>query len=303
MPLPNFFIVGAAKCGTTSLAAYLKQHPEAYFSAHKEPNYFAYPGVTPCYGGPAPKAVIKAMLHDRTITDFEAYQASYADAKGAKAIGDASVRYLFLKQAARNIYEAVPNARIVAVLRDPVARLYSHYRMNCEFQLEPLGLMEAVEAEQERHEQGWGWDWRYVGVGRYAEQIQRYYDLFGREAVKVVLYDDYAAEPQKVFSDICRHLDIDPTFQPDMSTRQKVAYAPRIASVDRWLQWPSKSRAALEAVTPTPVMHRAKRFVRKLNAVPPPKFDPALRAPLFAKFKDDIDDLQALLGRSLPWTV
>ncbi len=303
MPLPNFFIVGAAKCGTTSLAAYLKQHPEVFFSAHKEPNYFAYPGCTPCYGGPASETVIKAMLHDRTITDFDVYQASYNGSQGAKAIGDASVRYLFLEQAAKNIHKTTPKARFIIVLRDPVARLFSHYRMNCEFHLEPLALMEAVAAEEERHAQGWGWDWRYVGIGRYASQVKRYYDLFGRDAVKVVLYDDYAAKPLKVFSEICTHIGVDPGFTPDMSARQKVAYAPRLAAVDRWLQWPSNSRAKIEAITPASLTRRVKRFVRKINATEPPKFNPELRAPLFAKFKDDIGELQDVLGRKVPWTV
>jgi hypothetical protein len=301
MPLPNFFILGAAKCGTTSLASYLEQHPQVFFCPIKEPNYFALVGRKIPQPGPVPPAVLQQFVYSDTITDFEEYQALFAGVNGEPAVGEASVRYLYYPEAAARIRRLVPPARLIAILREPVARLYSHYCMNVQYQLEPLDLIQAVAAEEERRAAGWGWDWHYVNLGLYAQQVRRYFDLFGREQVKVFLYDEFVADPSKVYAEICRHIGVDAAFVPDMSQRGKVPYWPRNRALDRWLHWPHHLRTGVTRFIPrwlpAPVVSRLKQW----NSAPIPKLDKGTHRELTRHFLEDARELGELLGRNIPW--
>ena len=127
---PNFFIVGAPKAGTTSLYAYLSMHPEVFMpSTIKEPDYFSH------------KAILAQNLYYNTthVTNLEEYLDLFSLANGEKAIGEASVSYLYYQEAARNLYDFNPEARIIIILREPVERAFSHYLMDAR-----LGLIKAT---------------------------------------------------------------------------------------------------------------------------------------------------------------
>lgn len=301
MTLPTFLVIGAAKSGTTSLLSYLGQHPQVFVSASKEPNYFALAGHDLPPKGPAPARVLRQMLYNWSRTDLAAYTALFEAAGGAAAIGEGSVRYLYFPDAPARIRAAIPQARLVAILRDPVARLYSHYSMNRQNQLEPLDLRAALAAEDDRVAAGWGWDWHYRRVGLYGEQVARYLDHFPRDQLAVFLYDDFVADPQGVFSAICRHIGVDPGFHPDMSRRGMVSTLPRNLWLDRRLNWPSALRTRL--LTP-PLRRFARPVMRRLNrwnSLPVPPLDPGLRRDLAPLFRDDLDRLSEILGRPIPW--
>lgn len=301
MPLPNFIIIGAPKCGTTSLASYLAKHPEVYFSPWKEPNYFALAGHSIPHNGPADPGILHALIYSFTTTGFDEYRALFDGARAEKAIGEASVRYLYYPESAARIKETVPDVKMIAILREPVSRLYSHYCMMRQFQLEPLELPEAIAAEQSRIAANWGWDWHYTAIGRYAEQVQRYYDLFGRDQLKVFLYDDFVERPAEVYREVCQHIGIDGSIVPDMSGRGKVAYQPKNLTIDRWLHWPNKTRDRIRNVLPPRIYRKGVRVVRKLNGAKVPKLDPNLRAELAQRFRESNDCLEAVLGRPIPW--
>lgn len=299
--LPNFLIIGAAKSGTTSLASYLAQHPEVFFSPWKEPNYFALAGRKLPPPGPVPPDVMYRLLYFHSVTTLPDYERLFAGAGDQPAVGEASVRYLYSPEAPARIHELLPGVRMIAVLRDPVSRLFSHYCMNLQHQLEPLELRDALAQEENRRAAGWGWDWHYVNVGRYAAQVRRYFERFGREQVKVILYDDFVARPLEVFRDVCRHIGIADTFTPDMSERGKVAHRPRSLRLDRWLHWPSPTRRCIERAFPRRLWRPAFARLGRWNSLPPPKLDAGLRAELSSLFRDDIAELEDLLGRSIPW--
>jgi len=139
--LPNFFIVGAAKAGTTSLYNYLKQHPDIYMSPIKEPNYFAKDIDINLFRKDYKKtALIDTQkyfskpkleeLHLAFITELEDYIKLFQKVSNEKVIGETSVSYLYSKVAAKEIKKLVPDAKIVIILRDPIERAYSHYLMN-----------------------------------------------------------------------------------------------------------------------------------------------------------------------------
>lgn len=299
--LPNFLIIGAPKCGTTSLWYYLNQHPDVFLASNKEPNYFALADERLPDGGPAEPDVIHQLIHIASITRAEDYQDLFESVGTEKAVGEASVRYLYYEKAAARIKLALPEVRLIAILREPVSRLYSHYCMNAQFQLEPLPLTEALAAEDERVQAGWGWDWHYRRVSSYAGQVRRYLSLFEPRQLKFVLYDDFVARPLETFQEICRFLEIDHGFVPNMARRGKVANRPRYLALDRWLNWPNKKRDQITSVIPRGMVRFAFKSLRRLNRGPVAKLDHAVRAELQLSFLQEIQELENLLGRKTGW--
>lgn len=296
--LPNFLLIGAAKAGTTALWSYLAQHPDVFLTENKEPNYFAFAGGRPNCVGPAPPEVVHELLLKFSITDWERYLELFRG-RTEPARGEASVRYLYVPEAAERIRAALPDVRLIAVLREPVARLYSHYWMNRQFHLEDLELEDALEAEDERMAAGWGYDWHYVGVGRYAAQIERYFRLFGRERVAVFLQDELRSDARAVVRRACDFLGVPAGFEADVSQRVKEGYRPRFEGLDRLLHYPNPVRSLGFRVLGPERFQALRTRVRRWNAGKVPPLEERLRARLAERFHDDVQRLEGLLGRDL----
>ncbi|VAW54786.1 Sulfotransferase [hydrothermal vent metagenome] len=221
---PNFFLVGAAKSGTTSLYSYLSQHPDIFLPEVKEPNYYAYKDTQLSVKGPKPEKILIKLLLKKTVTNESDYYHLYAKAQMSQLTGDCSPRYLYSENVAELIYRDCPDAKIIVILRNPVARAYSHYLMNRQRDLEPEDSFEnALDQESSRKQQGWGWDWHYLSLGRYGEQLQRYYDRFPKENILVVLHDDFISDQQTIMQEIYRFLGVDDAFCADTRRQFKVA--------------------------------------------------------------------------------
>jgi hypothetical protein len=302
LPLPNFFLVGAAKSGTTSLANYLDQHPGVFVTRPKEPNFFAFePDEVPSVVGPGDASHRFDMLLKYSVTSPAAYQRLYAPAGQASARGEASVRYLYYAEVPGRIAAAVPDARILLVLRDPVRRMYSHYHMNVRSQLEPLGFRDAIEAEPQRVEQGWGWDWHYVRVGRYGEQLERYLRHFSREQIHVEWHDDLVRQPAAVMGRIFHHLGVDPRFVPDLTSRKMVGSTPRNRLLRRVIREENLVKRVAQALVPRRLRKAASRWIEQRNQQRIPSLDDKLYRELAPRFEDDRRKLADLLHREVPW--
>ena len=301
MALPNFLIFGAAKSGTTSLQMYLKQHPEIFFPDIKEPNFYALKDYKLPRPGPAPEQILQELLYSRSVVEKTSYEALFENSGTAKAIGEASVRYLYFPEAAQGLYNDIPDVRLIALLREPVSRLYSHYCMNRQYQLEPLSLEDALEAEKERVDAGWGWDWHYTGLGQYGDQLSRFFQLFNPEQIKVFFHDEFKENPRRVIRECFEHLDVDTTFEPDISRKGKVAYRGRNQILDRWLHWPNASREMFEKVTPVKFSKEVTTKLRDWNSADIPPLSLEQRKTLKTYFADDLKILSDLLGREIPW--
>jgi hypothetical protein len=303
--MPNFMIVGAAKAGTSSLWAYLNQHPQVFLARNKEPNYFALVGRELPEPGAGEPERLQELLYSYTITDFGEYASLFAGGKGAKAVGEASVRYLYTPGTAGRLHAVVPDARLVVMLRDPVKRLYSHYCMNRQYGLEPLTVMEAVEREGERKDAGWGYDWHYVSVGRYARQLEEYLAVFPEERIGVFLYEDFARDPVRVVQEVCRFLGVDHGFVPDVSLRMKAAYRPRIQRLDTWVNPPGregiKRKEKRLAFLPAGLRRRVFGGVNFLNRAAVARLREDEHRQLRELFADDIAQTHALIGRRTGW--
>ena len=172
--IPEFFLVGAAKSGTSSLYMYLTQHPRVFVPPIKEPHFFSD------FHHPA-------LAH---IDTLDKYLALFDDCPENALAGDASTSYLYSRGAPRRIQALQPRARIMAILRNPIDRAYSFYWHNRRDFHEPLSFEDALEAEPGRIEERAGFASHYVRSGMYHDQVRNYIDTFGRDRVRVWLTED-----------------------------------------------------------------------------------------------------------------
>jgi hypothetical protein len=304
--LPNFMVIGAAKSGTTSLYNYLAQHPDIFMSAIKEPNFFALEGGRPNLKGPLDEARIFNLAHRKTVTARTDYEALFAGAGGAKAVGEASPRYLYSPLAAAAIADACGPIRVIAILREPVARAWSHFEMNRRRGLEPIGDFEAaLDAEAGRMAEGFEWDWHYLAVGRYAGQLERYIDRFGAANVLVLLYEDLAREPAATLARCFAFLGVDPAFRPDMEERHLVGLEPGRGPLSRLAFAPEDTtlgRLAIRMVPPK-LGYRTQLLLQRLIGRQKSKAGnrpgAELRARLAAELAPERERLGRLIDRDL----
>jgi Sulfotransferase family len=292
---PNFFLVGAAKSGTTALYRHLREHPDVFLPEVKEPRFFAHdPGDRTQYGGPGAQALV-----DSVVKDPAEYEALYAGANGETAVGDASPAYLPSPGAAARIRAAVPHARIVAVLRDPVERAFSHFVDNVQSGWEPERDFDRVLALRERREaERWWRKWNYVGHGFYGEQLQRYFDAFERDRIRVYLYEELQSDPRALVADLLEFLGVDPSVELDVSGRHNVSGVPRSERVQRLLGARSPVRRALKPLLPSSARRRLRTGVERRN-MHKPEMSASARATLRETYRADVERLEALIGRDL----
>ncbi|MCB0515688.1 MAG: sulfotransferase [Chitinophagales bacterium] len=209
MPLPNFIIVGAAKAGTTSLYAYLKQHPQVFMSAIKEPRYFAVKNKHLDWHD----ATVQKVWRN-TVSNFADYQALFAEAEGFAAVGEASPIYLWEPDAAQNIVEAIPEVKIIAILRNPVDRAFSHFGHFHAVSIDTSPDFEAALAKDEQAQ-----NFQYVALGNYYPQLLRYYQTFAAQQIKVFLFEDLVKNPQQLLTELYQFIGVSTEYMPDFSKK------------------------------------------------------------------------------------
>jgi len=299
---PNFFLIGAAKCGTTSVAKYLDQHPEVFVSKPKEPNFFAFePSSKPACRGPVDEEQLYQLLLKYSVTSPAAYRELFAPVQEERAVGEASVRYLYETDTAKRIAEHAPAAKLIVLLRDPVDRLHSHYHMNVRQHIEPKSLVGALDAEAARVEQGWGWDWHYLRVGKYAEQLQRFYDCFDSSQLLVLFHADLQQRPAEAMRVIFEHLEVSLDFKPNFSNRAMVGYTPRWRLLRKLIREESLMKTCAKQILPTRFRKSLVNWSESKNRQAIPASPPVLRQQLNDRFASDSQQLADLLGRHLPW--
>ena len=217
---PNFIIIGAMKAATTSLYTYLKQHPDVFMTANKEPMFF--------------NNFQKAnnfKVHGRKtkkITTFDQYYALFDAVKNEKAIGEASPSYIFNEDCPQLIHKYLPDTKIIAVLRQPVARAYSNFLHARRADREPISDFEiAFNKEEERQAENWSPLYYYKSKGYYAKQLYRYYSLFPKENIKILFFEDLVENPIKTSQEIFKFLNVDNTFIPNTSKKANVSGTPK----------------------------------------------------------------------------
>lgn len=279
MTLPNFLVLGAYKAGTTSLYYYLRHHPEIFMSPVKEPQFFTFDS-----GGPT---------RADSVTNLGDYEALFADAGSAKAIGEASTSYLYSEHAPGRIRDHIPDAKLIAVLRNPVDRAYSNYLHNIRDSVDPLAdFGEALAAEGTPGRTGL--KWRYKDVGLYSVQIERYLRHFAREQLLFCLYEDFDREPQRVLADIYRHLGVRDDYVQDLSIRLNVGGVPRSPRLQKRLNRLQGLKWAVDPFLPRRL--RTRLLQAQSKNLTKPAMEPHVRSELLEFYRDDILRVHELTG-------
>lgn len=296
---PNFLIIGAAKSGTTALYRFLGQHPHVYVSPRKHTRFFSFETEEPSFRGPGPKVPSKPYA----VADIEAYHDLFGGVAGETAIGEASHSYLYRPEAARRIREYDPGMKLIAVLRQPAERAYSHYRQMIRDGRELLhDFLRALGEERARIEDYWWPDFHYVQVGLFYAQLRRYFDLFGRHQIRVYLYEDFSTDPFGVLRDVFHFLGVDDAFVPEATVRYNASGLPKSKTLHWSLQRLRLARPMVERLLPEEQSRRLLRFGGSLHNrnLTKPGLSPKVRGRVIDQyFREDILELQTLIQRDL----
>jgi hypothetical protein len=239
---PNLFIIGAMKCGTTSLHRYLGAHPDIFMCEPKEPGYF-----------------VEELNWSR---EADWYLAHFAQAGGAKFVGESSTHYTKLptyRGVPERIQSFSPAARFIYVMRDPVARTVSHYWHNVRDLREEAERRDMLTAVQR--------DPRYIDYSDYAMQLRPYFERFGTERVKLLTFEELVADPAATVARLCQWLDLPERVPPSVFASRWNA---RPAEMRGASGWGGLNRirntslyAAVRPLVPRPLRSFATRLAEK----------------------------------------
>lgn len=288
--MPNFLIIGAAKGGTTSLYHYLNQHPQIYMSPVKEPRFFALEGETLNFQNP------DQVINHTSVTTLPEYYKLFEGVTDEIAVGEASPLYLYSERAVERIAHYVPEAKLIATLRNPVDRAYSCYKHL--IALDPFSFAEALDQEDHRIRQNWAHLWHYRQGGYYYKQLKRYFDKFDRQQIKIYLFDDLKSKPLGVVQDVFSFLGVDNTFIPDLTYRN-VSNNPKIKVLQNTTNGKSPVRSFFRKVLPKELRSGLAKRVRKWNSKEFMPMSEEVRLQLIDGYRADILNLQDLIGLDL----
>ena len=207
MALPDFFIIGAPKAGTTALHAALAAHPSLFMSSVKEPKFFLTDGPPPSRGG-GPGDVQTYREH---IWGRPEYEALFAAAPPGALRGESTPFYLYNQAAQERIRALIPHAKLIVILRDPVERAHSNWTHLWSAGLDPIGdFVPACAEEDARVAAGWADFWHYTRLGKYGEQLENLFLRFGQEQVFILRYRALIDAPAQTLDDVCQFLGVHP---------------------------------------------------------------------------------------------
>lgn len=289
---PGFFIVGAPKCGTTSLFEYLLRHPDVYMPPCKEIHYFG--------------SDLVYRHHDINEDD---YLSLFEQCKNEKAIGEASVWYLYSKKAAEEIKAFNPEAKIIIMIRKPVDMIYSLYHHSCCVGEEPIrGFKQALDAEQQRlkgrnipfyayseHQ------FFYRDVARYSGQIEKYYRVFDQSNIHIVLYDNFQRDTPGEYKKVLQFLGVDEAFQPEFK-----CYNTNKRARSRWIArfGPNPPGVLVQFIrffSSLKARRKIRDIIMKCNTVHEQRLpiDPDIKRTLTLEFEEEVEKLSKLLKMDL----
>jgi len=288
---PDFLVAGEMRCGTTTLWSTLARHPRIFFPERKELHFFSSHN----------ESLRDGRLDDDALRD---YFALFSPAGRDQRCGEATPGYLFDEGACRRIHEVLPDVRILVILRDPVARAWSHYWHQVRRGREKLSFEDALAAEPERMASA---DARgrarfsYQSRGRYVESLRRYEARFSREQICTVFLEELRREPEPVVERVFSHLGLGPPpgAAPAVAHANKAAFPrwPRLDGMTRAVRSWADERPALRE--PVRALGRWTRPWRVYSGRP--RMPDATREQLRLAFAETDAELSRWLGTAPPW--
>jgi hypothetical protein len=281
MTRPNFIVAGFKKAATTSIYEYLQQHPQVFMTRIKETKFFLYEPDNPEH--------VAASLKVFPVRSLETYTQLFAEAGEALAIGEASPGYAESRKVAIRIHAELPQVKLIFSLRNPVDRAYSNYLM---------GLRNGVETRPAH---------RFFAESRarlqtmsYYNSLKIWYELFPRDQIKIVMYEELRRNGVRVMQEIYRYLGVDEHFAPDVSVQHNTGGVPKSQARQKMVNFLRRYRY-LRTYIPQSLRTQFSKFARG-NLAPTPSMSPEVRQLLTDLYRDDVQHLQELIQKDLsPW--
>ena len=286
---PDFFIVGAAKSATTSMYEYLRQHPQVFMPDRPEMSYFG-----------------RDLSIANRIADLDTYLSHFAAALPSQKIGEKSVIYLLSETAAGEIKEFNPNAQIVIMLRNPVEMMFSLHKQSLfSANEEIVDFASALAAEEDRrngrripsaaHNPGF---LLYRSVVRYSTQVERYFDAFGRDRVRVFIFEEFTSNPARFYAETIEFLGLQPFTMNNFEIHNPRKRVPNVR-IRSFMKTHPKVSLAISRVLPGRLVDASRDLLSATQRQPVPRIDPSLRRELLEEFRPEIRAIEATIGRDL----
>ncbi len=297
--LPDFFIAGAPKAGTTSLHFYLQEHPQIFMPKHKESWFFSFMDNEPHYKSPS---TLPDVIHR-----LEDYIRTYSEASDDQIAGDASPSYLYTYKTSIQNFRRVYNdpadykrLKFIISLRNPAERAWSQYWTLQRRQEDPLDFEQVIKGSviKKRMDENWQPFYDYVGFGMYYDQVKAYLDEFGTNRVKVILFEDLVHQTLEVCRDIFDFLEVDNTFIPNTDAIYNRSGKPKCAKLLKYALSPSLVKSIFKSVVPHSSRVRIKQALGK-KVVTKVSMPEHVQKELVNLYRPEIIRLEKLLNRDL----
>jgi len=286
MRKPNVFIVGFAKCGTTTLANLLSKHSSINMPSKKELHYFESKYEDFPLNGPGDRK-------SPEIQSLDDYLSFYKGASEPYLI-DATPAYIVTDGVEKDLFEFNNEAKIIIMIRNPVQRCFSNYKHLVRDGKENLDFNNALKAEEERQEKNWSQFWRYKDNSLYHDRIKKYYDLFGKKNVKVIITEEFKESQEVVVDNIIDWLDLQREHIYSEATYNKSG-APN--AILRTVNTLKKVRLLNRIGKSIISKERFERF--KNHNLQTIKMDEEVNQSLMQLFEDDIKQTERLINKDL----
>lgn len=281
---PNFFIVGAVKCGTSSLYEYLKNTKGIFMSPIKEPHFFSV-------------SVNDNLIFLGAIRDKKKYLNLFKDVKDEIVIGEATTSYLWDPKAPKLIHDIIPNAKIIIMLRDPVERAYSHFLKEVSTGYDNHPFSDSIKRALNSPPDYSG---RIIDGGLYCEQVKRFLDIFGRDQVRIYISEEFFKDARKTVIGILDFLKVSSEPSSNTGTIYNAYVEPR--------------GKVSEVIIKNKLLRKASKYILPVTSGPMIKtiFGKTGNKPTMSNkdkqfledfYRDDVKKLKKLLSRDLPWPV
>jgi len=281
----DFFIVGAPKAGTTSLYHYLNEHPEVCMSSVKEPDFFS------------DSDIYNQGLYYRTdrINTIEKYESLFQGKEETQKLGEASVSYLFYDAVPKKIKEYNVKGKIIIMLRNPTERAFSHYLMDYRLGLLSTPLEKIIEVNSNLKKLKLHYQ-QYIELGLYYKQIKRYFDVFEKENIHIIFYDELKIDAETIVKNVYKFIGVDSNFSATVGKKHNTYSMPKHNLIRKIysLVW---FRNLLNVIMPKRIIKKIKSNLFKRDKKP--ELDLVLRNKMIELFVQDITFLETLLSKDL----
>ena len=277
--LPSFIIIGAGKCGTTSMYTYLNQHPQIYLCPRKETYFFV------------PEPIRSKLKPWGAITEIEEYNNLFTNASSDHVIGEISTTYYQYAESAKLIQQKLPQTKIIAILRDPATRAFSDYQMHYRKGNESESFNDLLFSDN-----------RFIKPGFYYSELIPYFEVFPRDQIKIFLFEDLIEDSQKMISDLFDFIGVDANFVPDVSQKSRTGGLPKNQKLNLLLTKDNPIRDSVAGILKLFMPLELRQKIRSsliAKNIEKAKLSPESKKVLREIYREDTLNLQNLLDRDL----